>query len=188
MPEIVDRDVPFMGCLLRPRHPCPSHGRARRQGPLRRAHRRCRLHGDRGGRARPFACRACPRSSARWSATRRRWRCCPRGVTHLVSSAPCPVQMVRTGQKRLRHPVPSRGQWRDLRHPHPHLQGPWLFRPRRRNGADRGRAGRGDHCARTDSRPLRRALRVKFPSWADTGPMPDKFLKLHVNLIRSKRR
>ena len=76
---------------------------------------------------------------------------CCYGMGILGATLGAPVGKTRYGEpiggdprrrQRLRHPVPSRGEGRELRQPHRDLQGSRLLRPLRGRGADRRLPGR----------------------------------------------
>jgi GMP synthase (glutamine-hydrolysing) len=78
--------------------------------------------------------KACQPGSARWWATRRRWKPCPRASRFWSSSAPCPVQMVRTGSNVYATQFHPEANGETFATRIRIYNGLWLFRPRRCRG------------------------------------------------------
>ena len=174
MPEVLARDMPFMGCcygmgILGATLGAPV-GKTRYGEPIGGVD--CTV--TEAGAADPLLADL-PGAFRALVGHKEAVEALPEGAVHLVASDTCPFQMIRAGRNVYGHAIPPRGAGREFRQPHRDLQAPWLFRPRRGRGADRGVPCRGGDGAAAD--PV--AFRRKMPRGGgrSTGNRLNKCLK-----------
>jgi GMP synthase (glutamine-hydrolysing) len=147
------------GLLLWPWHPRPSHGRARGKGRYGEPIGGVDCTVTEAGAKDPLL-KGLPTDFRALVGHKEAVETLPEGVTTLASSAPCPVQMVRTGRNVYATQFHPEANGETFATRIRIYNGYGYFDPDDAEAADRGCAGRRHHRARADPRPFRHPLRL----------------------------